>query len=84
MVVTKLPEDETVCKRVVGHENEDEEDNEEPLLQLETVGRFPAFTVWEHEKLPTDDDLYVRSMEEWVSFAHSVSAFNSPEDEGGA
>ncbi|GBF65098.1 ribonuclease H2 subunit C [Trichophyton mentagrophytes] len=72
VVVTKLPEVETVCKRVVGHENEDEEDNEEPLLQLETVGRFPAFTVWEHEKLPTDDDLYVRSMEEWVSFAHSI------------
>ncbi|EFR00148.1 RNA exonuclease 4 [Nannizzia gypsea CBS 118893] len=71
LVVTKLPQNETAIKRIVGDENVDEE-NEEPLSQLETVGTFSTLTVWEHEKLPTDDDVYVRSMEEWVSFAHSI------------
>ncbi|KAF3483031.1 RNA exonuclease 4 [Arthroderma uncinatum] len=79
VVVTKPPQCENSTRRRVGDDDEEEEE-EEPISQLETVGTFSTLTVWEHEKLPADEDVYVRSMGEWISFAHAMHG----DDEGKA
>ncbi|KAM5445663.1 hypothetical protein MaudCBS49596_007309 [Microsporum audouinii] len=73
VVVTRQPQCEDPVQLVVGdHDDDEAEEKEEPISQLETVGMFSTIMVWEHEKVPTDEDVYVRSMEEWISFAHAM------------
>ncbi|KAK2803394.1 hypothetical protein FQN49_008876 [Arthroderma sp. PD_2] len=72
VVVTRSSKAEAPKRRPVGDGDDEEEEQEEPISQLETVGTFSTLTVWEHEKLPTDEDVYVRSMGEWISLAHAI------------
>ncbi|KAI5292990.1 hypothetical protein KEM55_007374, partial [Ascosphaera atra] len=46
-----------------------EEEKEPESLILAAEGRFSEFVVWGHEKVPEDDDPYVKGMQEWMAFA---------------
>ncbi|GAB7362213.1 hypothetical protein MBLNU230_g2238t1 [Neophaeotheca triangularis] len=34
---------------------------------------FDGISVWGHESVPGEDDIFVKSLEEWVGFANAVS-----------
>lgn len=55
-------------------EDEDEDDEvEDEVKILEEVGEFREMLVWGHEAVADGEDMYVRSVEEWVGVAESVS-----------
>lgn len=51
----------------------DEEEEEEEVKVMEEVGIFNGVWVWGHEMVMDSEDPYVRSLEEWVGVAESVS-----------
>ncbi|KAI1383655.1 ribonuclease H1 small subunit [Hypoxylon trugodes] len=65
--------------------DEDVEIQEEPEDQLEVGGMqgkatFDEFTIWGHEALANaSEDPYLRSMEEWISFAEQIHSYTPPE-----
>jgi len=42
---------------------------------LEEVGEFDQVVVWGHETIAEDDDVFVKGVNEWTSFAGSVSKY---------
>ena len=40
------------------------------ILEKQTV--FGDFVVWDHEAVPTNDDAFIKGVEEWVRFAEVV------------
>jgi ribonuclease H2 subunit C len=54
-------------------EEEDDDEEEEEVKIMEEVGEFSEVLVWGHEAIVDDDDTYVRSLEEWIGVAESVS-----------
>lgn len=53
-------------------EEEDVEDEEEVTI-MEEVGSFNEVLIWGHETVVDAEDEYVRSLEEWIGVAESVS-----------
>lgn len=49
------------------------EGREEEVRALEEVARFEELVVWGHEIVPEEDDVFVKGVEEWISFATAVS-----------
>ncbi|PPJ59961.1 hypothetical protein CBER1_11030 [Cercospora berteroae] len=62
---------------------EDDDDEEEQSLPTETFilerqAEFNAFTTWDHEKVPSsEEDVYIKGIEEWIGFAESIHAYDS-------
>jgi hypothetical protein len=54
-------------------EEEDDDEEEEEVKIMEEVGEFDEVLVWGHEAIVDNDDTYVRSLEEWIRVAESVS-----------
>lgn len=56
----------------------DEEEEEQSLptetFILEQQAEFHAITTWDHEKVPSsEEDVYIKGIEEWIGFSESVS-----------
>lgn len=61
---------------VVQQEEQGEDNETVPQLTakvLEQTGVFESMTIWAHESLPSEDDDHIRAIQEWISFAESVS-----------
>jgi ribonuclease H2 subunit C len=52
---------------------EEEEDEDEEVKIMEEVAGFNGVWVWGHEAVMDGEDAYVRSLEEWIGVAESVS-----------
>lgn len=63
---TKMSEAEETIEMV------DEEEEEEVKI-MEEVGDFSEVIIWGHEAVADSEDIYVRSLEEWIGVAESVS-----------
>lgn len=48
---------------------------DEEMELLEEVGEYDQVVVWGHETIPEDDDVFVKGVNEWTSFAESVSKY---------
>ncbi|OAX83718.1 hypothetical protein ACJ72_01918 [Emergomyces africanus] len=59
-------------------EDDEDEDFEPVTTILDSQGTFSDFMVWDHEKLPPDDDPFVKVVSEWIRFAEAIHA--SPAD----
>lgn len=63
---TKISQAEETSKMV------DEEEEDEVKI-MEEVGDFNEVLIWGHEAVADSEDIYVRSLEEWIGVAESVS-----------
>ena len=54
-------------------ESAEEDKIEEPIGMLEEQGSFDNLIVWAHERVVDNDDVFVRGVEEWTTFAEAVS-----------
>ena len=52
--------------------DEESEGNEEQERTLETIGQFDAIMLWGHEGTITENDAFVRGVQEWITFAETV------------
>jgi ribonuclease H2 subunit C len=52
----------------------EEEEEEHEVKIMEEVGEFSEILAWGHEAVVDGDDIYVRSLEEWIGVAESVSS----------
>lgn len=53
----------------------DESEAEDEPSEVEILSRtaeFHGLAVWGHESVPTDEDPYVKGVEEWIAFAEKV------------
>lgn len=72
-----------VADRLRRMEEEDDDDEEMEMEQpidvkmMDQKAKFEEIVVWGHEMVPQDDDVYVKGVEEWISFAEAVSAVQS-------
>lgn len=48
---------------------------EQEMKLLEEVGEYDQLVVWGHETIAEDDDVFVKGVDEWTSFARSVSNY---------
>ncbi len=48
---------------------------EQEMKFLEEVGEYDQLVVWGHETIAEDDDVFVKGVDEWTSFARSVSNY---------
>jgi len=48
---------------------------DEEMKLLEEVGDYDQVVVWGHETIAEDDDVFVKGVNEWTSFAESVSRY---------
>ncbi|MCJ1239620.1 3'-5' exonuclease [Varicellaria rhodocarpa] len=53
----------------------EDEQREEPIRILEEEASFEEVIIWGHESLPAADDVHVRGMDEWVSWAEAMHSF---------
>ncbi|KIW60649.1 hypothetical protein PV05_00849 [Exophiala xenobiotica] len=51
---------------------EEEEEPPEPVKVLEEVATFGDVIVWGHDRIPNQDDTFVKGVEEWISFAEAI------------
>ncbi len=51
---------------------EEEEEPPEPVKVLEEVATFGDVIVWGHDRIPNQDDTFVKGIEEWISFAEAI------------
>ena len=64
-------------------EDEDSADEEaEQVMVLEKIATFEELVVWGHENVPKKDDVFVRTMEEWIGFAEAMHSTASPRPSG--
>jgi ribonuclease H2 subunit C len=75
----KNTDDETKAQRreikdvhTKGREDEDEGDE---AGVLEELAEFENIVVWGHESLPESDDIYVRGVEEWITFSEAMHSY---------
>jgi ribonuclease H2 subunit C len=52
----------------------EEEEGKEDVKIMEEIGTFNEVLVWGHEAVTDGEDIYIRSLEEWIGIAESVSA----------
>ncbi|KAJ9639133.1 hypothetical protein H2204_004041 [Knufia peltigerae] len=51
---------------------DEEEEPPEPVKILEQVTTFDEVVVWGHDRVPDQDDAFVKGLEEWISFAEAI------------
>ncbi|KAL6248154.1 hypothetical protein RBB50_004409 [Rhinocladiella similis] len=51
---------------------DEEEEPPEPVKLLEEVTTFDGIIVWGHDRVPNQDDIFVKGLEEWISFAEAI------------
>jgi ribonuclease H2 subunit C len=51
---------------------DEEEEPPEPVNVLEETATFEDIIVWGHDILPTNEDPFVKGIEEWISFAEAI------------
>ena len=51
---------------------EEEEEPPEPVKILEQSSTFEDIVVWGHDVVPTNEDPFVKGIEEWISFAEAI------------
>ncbi|KIW21084.1 hypothetical protein PV08_01663 [Exophiala spinifera] len=51
---------------------DEEEEPPEPVKVLEEVTTFDDVIVWGHDQVPSQDDAFVKGLEEWISFAEAI------------
>ena len=79
LIVKKAEEDNALEKIKQRQQIQDDDENEElegnqvQEKALQAMGRFDAITVWGHESIISEDDAFVRGVEEWITFAEAVS-----------
>ena len=64
-----------IAEKLRRMEEEDMElDVEQPVevKMMDPKAKFEEIVVWGHEVVPEDDDVYVKGVEEWISFAEAV------------
>jgi ribonuclease H2 subunit C len=52
----------------------EEEEGKEDVKIMEEIGTFNEVLVWGHEAVADGEDIYIRSLEEWIGIAESVCA----------
>ena len=65
-----------------GEEDENEEEVEdavEPTKILEEVATFDDILVWGHEQVPSEEDVFVRGVQEWLAFAEAMHGVGGEE-----
>ncbi|MCJ1417773.1 hypothetical protein MMC32_004118 [Xylographa parallela] len=68
---TKAPTTTSPTAEDVEDEDE-EEDDIEPTKILEEVATFDDILVWGHEQVPGEEDVFVRGVQEWLTFAEAM------------
>ncbi|RMD45029.1 hypothetical protein DV735_g208, partial [Chaetothyriales sp. CBS 134920] len=58
----------------------DEEREAEPVKPLERVAGFQGITVWRHDHPPPSDDPFVKGLDEWIAFSHSIHGAKVSQD----
>ena len=58
----------------------EEDQREERVTTLEEEASFKEVVVWGHESMPTDDDMFVRGIEEWISWAEAMHSFGKEKE----
>ena len=51
---------------------DEEEEPPEPVKILEETSTFEDIIVWGHDIVPTNEDPFVKGIEEWISFAEAI------------
>ena len=59
--------------KVVSAEHEEDEDEDEAINVIEEQASFDKVVLWGHESTPDGNDPYAKGIEEWISFAETVS-----------
>ena len=55
-----------------GTESLEEEEPEEPAKAIQDIASFNEIIIWGHEALPEHNDMFSKSMEEWIGFAGAI------------
>ena len=50
---------------------------EEPIKILQEEASFEEVMVWGHESIPARDDVFVRGVEEWTSWAGAMHSYSN-------
>ncbi|OAL29882.1 hypothetical protein AYO22_01788 [Fonsecaea multimorphosa] len=53
-------------------DEEDEDEPPEPVMLLEELSTFEDVIVWGHDAVPTNEDTFVKGIEEWIAFAEAI------------
>ncbi|GIZ41135.1 hypothetical protein CKM354_000445000 [Cercospora kikuchii] len=62
-----------------GYDEEEEQSLPTETFILEQQATFNSITTWDHEKAPSsEEDVYIRGIEEWIGFAESIHAYDIP------
>lgn len=59
-----------------GYESKGEggrEEEQEDMTVLDEIGSFDNLFLWNYESMITEDDAFVKGLNEWISFAEAVS-----------
>lgn len=51
---------------------DEEEEAPEPVKLLEEMSTFEDVIVWGHDIVPTNEDPFVKGIEEWIHFAEAI------------
>ncbi|OAL40366.1 hypothetical protein AYO20_00102 [Fonsecaea nubica] len=62
----------TVVDEDIEIAEEDDDDPPEPVKVLEELSTFEEVIVWGHDAVPTNEDTFVKGIEEWVAFAEAI------------
>ena len=53
---------------------DEEEEPPEPIQILQEKSTFDKIVVWGHDAIPSNEDPFVKGIEEWISFAEAIHA----------
>ncbi|KIW81985.1 hypothetical protein Z517_05011 [Fonsecaea pedrosoi CBS 271.37] len=53
-------------------EEDDDDDPPEPVKVFEELSTFEEVIVWGHDAVPTNEDTFVKGIEEWIAFAEAI------------
>ncbi|EAS35405.3 ribonuclease H2 subunit C [Coccidioides immitis RS] len=60
--------------------DEDDDDVQPSPTILEAQGTFSNLIVWDHDKVPSTDDVFVKGIGEWIRFAEAMHSDMNPID----
>ncbi|OCT44849.1 ribonuclease H2 subunit C [Cladophialophora carrionii] len=60
---------------------DDEDEPPEPVRILEETSTFEDMVVWGHDIVPTNEDPFVKGIEEWISFAEAIHGDGAKDDQ---
>ncbi|MCJ1312576.1 hypothetical protein MMC25_006250 [Agyrium rufum] len=63
-------------------EEDDDSEEQETVKILQELGTFDTVCVWEHEALPTTDDVVMRNLDEWVKWSHALHDYKEDAEDG--